>query len=84
VLIILSNHNEQLWEWVVDGGTDEEQRMIYDKHEMVRLQVVDEVWHDQRPESTSDDAVEKAKKISPYSIQGSMLKEGLGACLWWE
>jgi DNA-directed RNA polymerase III subunit RPC8 len=58
--------------------------MYYDKNEMVRLQVIDEVWHDQVPDSTSDDAVEQAKKTSPYSIVGSMMKEGLGVCLWWE
>ncbi|KAM0819729.1 putative DNA-directed RNA polymerase subunit [Seiridium cardinale] len=69
----------QAWVWVV-----EEQRMYYDKNEMVRLQVIDEDWHDQIPESTSEEAVEKAKKISPYSIRGTMMKEGLGCCLWWE
>ncbi|KAK6081720.1 RNA polymerase III subunit Rpc25 [Seiridium cupressi] len=74
-----SDHNEQAWVWVV-----EEQRMYYDKNEMVRLQVIDEDWHDQIPESTSEEAVEKAKKISPYSIRGTMMKEGLGCCLWWE
>jgi DNA-directed RNA polymerase III subunit RPC8 len=58
--------------------------MFYDKNEMVRLQVIDEVWHDQTPESTSEDAVEKAKKTSPYSVRGTMMKEGLGCCLWWE
>lgn len=74
-----SDHNEQAWVWVVD-----DQRMYYDKNEMVRLQVIDEEWHDQTPESTSEEAVEQAKKISPYSVRGTMMKEGLGCCLWWE
>lgn len=74
-----SDHNEQAWTWVVD-----EDRMFYDKNEMVRLSVIDEMWHDQVPESTADDAVEKAKKLSPYSIRGTMMKEGLGVCIWWD
>ncbi|KAF3016244.1 hypothetical protein G7054_g14098 [Neopestalotiopsis clavispora] len=73
------DHNEQSWVWVV-----EDQRMYYDKNEMVRLQVIDEEWHDQVPDSTSEEAVEQAKKISPYSVRGTMMKEGLGCCLWWE
>ncbi|KAK7951444.1 RNA polymerase III subunit Rpc25 [Apiospora aurea] len=73
------NHNAQLWTWVVDDD-----RMYYDKNEPVRLSVIDEVWHDQVPESTAEDAVEQAKKISPYSIQGTMMKEGLGVCIWWD
>ncbi|KAI1847353.1 hypothetical protein JX265_005588 [Neoarthrinium moseri] len=73
------DHNQQTWTWVVDGAP-----MYYDKNESVRLQVIDEVWHDQRPESTSEEAVEKAKKISPYSVRGTMMKEGLGCCIWWD
>ncbi|KAK7908036.1 RNA polymerase III subunit Rpc25 [Apiospora marii] len=73
------NHNAQLWTWVVDDD-----RMYYDKNEPVRLSVIDEVWHDQVPEGTAEDAVEQAKKLSPYSIQGTMMKEGLGVCIWWD
>ncbi|KAK6841944.1 RNA polymerase III subunit Rpc25 [Apiospora arundinis] len=73
------DHNAQLWTWVVDDD-----RLFYDKNEPVRLSVIDEVWHDQVPESTAEDAVEQAKKISPYSIQGTMMKEGLGVCIWWD
>ncbi len=58
--------------------------MWYDKNEMVRFSVEGEEWHDQTPETTEQDAVDKAKKISPYSIKGTMIKEGLGVCLWWE
>lgn len=58
--------------------------MYYDKNEMVRLQVIDEAWNDQIPDSAEQEALEKAKKVSPYSVTGSMLKEGLGVCLWWE
>lgn len=74
-----SDHNEQAWTWIVD-----EERMYYDKNEMVRLQVIDESWNDQIPDSAEQEALDKAKKVSPYSIVGSMLKEGLGVCLWWE
>ncbi|KAH7026483.1 RNA polymerase III subunit Rpc25-domain-containing protein [Microdochium trichocladiopsis] len=73
------DHNEQAWTWIVD-----EERMYYDKNEMVRLQVIDEAWNDQIPDSAEQEAVDKAKKVSPYSVTGSMLKEGLGVCLWWE
>ncbi|KXJ92004.1 RNA polymerase III subunit Rpc25-domain-containing protein [Microdochium bolleyi] len=73
------DHNEQAWTWIVD-----EERMYYDKNEMVRLQVIDEAWNDQIPDSAEQEALEKAKKVSPYSVTGSMLKEGLGVCLWWE
>jgi len=73
------DHNEQAWTWIVD-----EERMYYDKNEMVRLQVVDEAWNDQIPDSAEQEALDKAKKVSPYSVSGSMLKEGLGVCLWWE
>jgi DNA-directed RNA polymerase III subunit RPC8 len=85
VLTCFSDHNEQAWVWVTPPEDPEEPptRMFYDKHEMVRLQVIEEVWQDQRPESTSEESVEKAKKISPYSIRGNMLKDGLGVCLWW-
>ncbi|KAK7757754.1 DNA-directed RNA polymerase III complex subunit Rpc25 [Diatrype stigma] len=72
-------HNEQAWTWVVDG-----EPMYYDKNEMVRLQVIDESWTDQIPDSAEQEAVDKAKKASPYNIQGTMLKEGLGVCLWWD
>ncbi|KAI8633469.1 RNA polymerase III subunit Rpc25 [Xylariaceae sp. FL1651] len=73
------DHNEQAWVWVVD-----EDRMHYDKNEMVRFQVIDEGWNDQVPESGEQEAVERAKKISPYTIKGTMMKEGLGVCLWWD
>ncbi|KAJ1333868.1 DNA-directed RNA polymerase III subunit RPC8 [Microdochium nivale] len=73
------DHNEQAWTWIVD-----EERMYYDKNEMVRLQVIDEAWNDQIPDSAEQEALDKAKKVSPYSVTGSMLKEGLGVCLWWE
>ncbi|RYP56922.1 hypothetical protein DL769_009829 [Monosporascus sp. CRB-8-3] len=72
-------HNEQAWTWIVDG-----EPMYYDKNEMVRLQVIDETWNDQMPDSAEQEALDKAKKVSPYNIQGSMLKEGLGICLWWD
>jgi DNA-directed RNA polymerase III subunit RPC8 len=58
--------------------------MHYDKNEMVRFQVIDENWNDQAPESGEEEAIERAKKISPYTIKGTMMKEGLGVCLWWD
>ncbi|KAI1137931.1 RNA polymerase III subunit Rpc25-domain-containing protein [Hypoxylon sp. FL0543] len=75
------DHNEKAWKWMYDP---ESEPMWYDKNEMVRLQVVDETWQDQTPESTEQEAVDKAKRQSPYGIKGSMMKEGLGVCLWWE
>ncbi|KAI0484669.1 RNA polymerase III subunit Rpc25 [Xylariaceae sp. FL0804] len=73
------DHNEQSWVWVVD-----EDRMHYDKNEVVRFQVVDEAWNDQVPKSAEQEALDKAKKQAPYSIKGTMMKEGLGVCLWWD
>ena len=58
--------------------------MYYDKNEMVRIQVIDEVWNVQIPDSAEQEVVDRAKKVSPYNIQASMLKEGLGVCLWWD
>ncbi|KAI1467479.1 RNA polymerase III subunit Rpc25-domain-containing protein [Daldinia caldariorum] len=75
------NHNEKAWTWIYDPDGDP---MWYDKNEMVRLQVIEEEWHDQTPESAEEEAVDKAKKLSPYRIKGTMMKEGLGVCLWWE
>ncbi|KAI2783527.1 RNA polymerase III subunit Rpc25-domain-containing protein [Daldinia loculata] len=75
------NHNENAWTWIYDPEGDP---MWYDKNEMVRLQVIEEEWHDQTPESAEEEAVDKAKKLSPYRIKGTMMKEGLGVCLWWE
>ncbi|KAI1076758.1 RNA polymerase III subunit Rpc25-domain-containing protein [Whalleya microplaca] len=73
------DHHEQLWTWIVEG-----ERMYYDRNEMVRFAVSEESWNDQTPESTEQEDVDKAKKLSPYKIQGSMIKDGLGVCLWWE
>ncbi|KAI2609815.1 RNA polymerase III subunit Rpc25-domain-containing protein [Hypoxylon fragiforme] len=75
------NQVEKAWTWIFDPESDP---MWYDKNEMVRFSVEGEEWHDQTPETTEQDAVDKAKKISPYSIKGTMIKEGLGVCLWWE
>ncbi|KAI1456869.1 RNA polymerase III subunit Rpc25-domain-containing protein [Annulohypoxylon moriforme] len=77
----LYNQNEKAWTWVFDP---ESEPMYYDNNEMVRFQVIDESWHDQRPDNSDIEAMDKAKKTSPYHIEGSMMKEGLGVCLWWE
>ncbi|OTB06553.1 hypothetical protein M426DRAFT_112426 [Hypoxylon sp. CI-4A] len=74
------DHNEKAWMWIYEP----ENPMWYDKNEMVRFQIADEEWHDQTPESTEQEAVDKAKRVSPYTIKGTMMKEGLGVCLWWE
>lgn len=54
---------------------------MYDNNEMVRFQVTDEEWHDQTPKGPGqgEDAIK-----TPYKIRGSMAKEGLGVCLWWD
>ncbi|KAI1403020.1 RNA polymerase III subunit Rpc25-domain-containing protein [Hypoxylon fuscum] len=77
----LFDHNEQTWAWQFDPDSEPN---LYDKNEIVRLQIIDEEWHDQTPESAEQEAVDKAKKLSPYRIKGTMTKEGLGVCLWWE
>ncbi|GAP82922.2 putative DNA-directed RNA polymerase III subunit RPC8 [Rosellinia necatrix] len=73
------DHNEKAWVWIVDDV-----RMHYDKNEMVRFSVLDEAWNDQLAESGELEAIERAKAISPYTIKGTMMKEGLGVCLWWD
>ena len=98
--------NEKLWVWQVptSGDDDEEasesqtgeekesqyESMYFDNHEMVRVQVVDEEWHDlspdgpvEAPEEPEEDAL-VVKKTPPYRIIGSMQSEGLGVCLWWD
>lgn len=78
ILTACSNHSEQLWIW----NLDEEERLFYDTHEMVRLQVIDEEWHDQTPIGPTQ--AEDSPIKTPYRIKGSMAKEGLGVCLWWD
>jgi DNA-directed RNA polymerase subunit E'/Rpb7 len=74
---VCSNHSEQLWIWNFDG-----EGLFYDNHETVRFQVVDEEWHDQTPlgPPKGDEVV----ALPPYKIKGSMAREGLGVCLWWD
>jgi DNA-directed RNA polymerase III subunit RPC8 len=50
---------------------------------MVRFQVIDEEWHDQTPVGPQA-AAEDSPLKAPYRIKGSMSKEGLGVCLWWD
>ncbi|ROT35595.1 DNA-directed RNA polymerase III subunit 22.9 kDa polypeptide [Sodiomyces alkalinus F11] len=72
------NHQEQLWIW----NCDEETRLYYDNHEMVRFQVIDEEWHDQTPAGPNQN--EEDALQAPYRIKGSMAMDGLGVCLWWD
>ncbi|KAH7258324.1 DNA-directed RNA polymerase III complex subunit Rpc25 [Fusarium solani] len=72
------SHSHQLWVWNVD----EEQRLLYEMHEMVRFQVIDEEWHDQAPAGPKKQ--EETEATAPYRIKGSMIADGLGLCLWWD
>lgn len=72
------NHSEQLWIWNFDG-----EPLFYDNHETVRFQVVDEEWHDQTPAGPPKGG-EEVVAMPPYKIKGSMAREGLGVCLWWD
>ncbi|KEZ40001.1 hypothetical protein SAPIO_CDS8985 [Scedosporium apiospermum] len=72
------NHSDQLWIWNV-----EEDRLYFDNHEMARIQVIDEEWHDQTPVGPLQSSEDNPPK-PPYKITGSMRKEGLGPCLWWD
>ncbi|CAH0033109.1 unnamed protein product [Clonostachys rhizophaga] len=75
------SHSDQLWVWKMDDV-----RLYYDTNEMVRFQVIDEEWHDQTPAGPSQagGADEEENAIAPYKIKGSMAREGLGVCLWWD
>ncbi|KAI6779711.1 uncharacterized protein J7T54_005741 [Emericellopsis cladophorae] len=72
------NVGEQLWVW----NLDENERLYYDNHEMVRFQVIDEEWHDQTPAGPTQ--AEDAAFKTPYKLKGSMAADGLGVCLWWD
>ena len=50
---------------------------------MVKFQVTDEEWHDQTPTGPLKPK-EDVKPTPPYRILGSMVKEGLGCCIWWD
>lgn len=76
--ITYSSHSDQLWVWNVD----EEQRLLYEMHEMVRFQVIDEEWYDQAPAGPTQQ--EESEATAPYRIKGSMIADGLGLCLWWD
>jgi len=73
------SHSEQLWVWNFDDG----ERLFYDTHEIVRFQVIDEEWHDQTPAGPAQND-EEPQATAPYKIRGSMAREGLGVCLWWD
>lgn len=76
-----SSHSEQLWVW----NYDDDERLFYDNHEIVRFQVIDEEWHDQTPAGpAAPQGEEAAAPKAPYKIKGSMAREGLGVCLWWD
>lgn len=75
--VMHSSHSEQIWVWAFD-----EERLYYDINEKVRFQVVDEEWHDQTP--TGPGRQQQTDQKTPYKIKGSMVKEGLGICLWWD
>ena len=77
MLTSCSSHNEQLWIW-----NYEDDRLFYDNHEIVRFQVVDEEWHDQTPMGPAQ--AEAVTMKTAYKIKGSMAREGLGICLWWD
>ncbi len=59
--------------------------MYYDTHEMVRVQVIGEEWHDQTPTGPIGAGdVNENLEVAPYKITGSMKASGLGCCLWWD
>lgn len=72
------NPQEHLWIW----NPDEETRLYYDNHEMVRFQVIDEEWHDQTPAGPNQSEADALPV--PYKIKGSMAMDGLGVCIWWD
>ncbi|KAM0435997.1 hypothetical protein ACHAPT_002889 [Fusarium lateritium] len=72
------SHSDQLWIWNVD----EEQRLFYDNHEMVRFQIFDEEWHDQAPAGPTQQEESPAK--TPYRIKATMAADGMGPCIWWD
>lgn len=73
-----SSHGQQQWVWPQPDG---DPSLVFDKNEIVRVQVIDEEWHDQTPKgpNQSEDTIK-----TPYTIKGSMAREGLGMCFWWD
>ncbi len=75
-----SEQRDALWVW-----KDEDQVMYYDTHEMARVQVIAEDWHDQTPTGPIGIGdVNEHLDMAPYKITGSMKGSGLGCCLWWD
>ncbi|KAL1902047.1 DNA-directed RNA polymerase III complex subunit Rpc25 [Ceratocystis pirilliformis] len=79
-----SDHQNQNWVWSYeDPDSGSVENLIMDNNEMVRFQVIDEEWHDQTPDGPSQVDDPNLRK-APYKINGSMAKEGLGICYWWD
>lgn len=89
--------NDKLWVWQVSTSSDEDEdgsnqeKMYFDNHEMVRVQVVGEEWHSEKMNgqidiSTDIDADSQSldSRKASFKIIGSMQSEGLGVCLWWD
>ncbi|KAL5604323.1 hypothetical protein BROUX41_002296 [Berkeleyomyces rouxiae] len=78
------DHQNQNWVWSYeDPDSGSVENLIMDNNEMVRFQVIDEEWHDQTPDGPSQ-ADDPSLRKAPYKIKGSMAKEGLGICYWWD
>ncbi|KAK1758225.1 RNA polymerase III subunit Rpc25-domain-containing protein [Echria macrotheca] len=71
---------EGVWIWKVDGAA-----LYYDNHELVRVRVISEEWHDQAPqEPLALEDQPASELLSPYKIIGSMNVPGLGCTIWWD
>ncbi len=58
--------SQQLWVWNFD-----DQRLYYDKAEMVRFRVIGEEWHDQTPTKPIDQGENAAKSSSRRTRSGA-------------
>ncbi|VUC34901.1 unnamed protein product [Clonostachys rosea] len=78
------SHSDQVWVWKAEDDVN----LYYDVGEVVRFQVIEEEWHDQTPAGPSQTgpggADDEENAMAPYKIKGSMMRGGLGVCLWWD
>jgi DNA-directed RNA polymerase III subunit RPC8 len=74
--------------YAADTENDDDTILHYDMYDTVRVRVETEEWVDQAPEGPEELALDeeerKRRRRSPWSIQCSMMEDGLGPIQWWD
>lgn len=74
-----SDATSDCWVWRNEGDN-----LYFDNHETVRVQIEEEEWCDQSPQTPLKAEEVAEKRQPPYSLKGTMGTPGLGPVLWWE